>query len=148
MRLLGTALLLLGCAQVAAAQRQTGTGACRGLRIDSITVSAEAPTVTGLRRVPVIGNLVRETHVVTREDVIRRFLLLHVGGRCTELRRTESERILRAQPFIADATIDVTLNALGGVNSNVLTDEAVLSARYEIDIADQLHRVSARLKPE
>jgi len=112
---------------VAAAQRQTGTGACRGLRIDSITISAEAPTVTGLRRVPVIGNLVRETHVVTREDVIRRFLLLHVGGRCTELRRTESERILRAQPFIADATIDVTLNALGGVNLDVHTvDEASL----------------------
>jgi 4-methylaminobutanoate oxidase (formaldehyde-forming) len=39
--------------------------------------------------------------------------------------------------------------AMGYARSDrVLTDEAVLSARYEIDIADELHRVSARLKPE
>lgn len=100
---------------------------CRGQRIDGIAITTEAPTVTGLRRVPVLGNIVRQTHVVTREEVVRRFLLLHVGGRCTELRRTESERILRAQPFIADATIDVTTNARGGVNLDVrTTDEASL----------------------
>jgi 4-methylaminobutanoate oxidase (formaldehyde-forming) len=39
--------------------------------------------------------------------------------------------------------------AMGYARSDrVLTDDAVLSARYEIDIAGELHRVTARLKPE
>ena len=100
---------------------------CRAQRIDSIAIDPQAPTVTGLRRIPIVGNVVRETHVVTREDVIRRFLLLHVGDRCNELRRAESERILRSQPFLADATIDVRPSARGGVILDVVTiDEASL----------------------
>ena len=98
---------------------------CRGQRIDSITIDAQAPTVTGLRRVPIVGKVVQEAHVVTRGDVIRGYMLLKVGDRCDELRRAESERILRAQPFIADATIDVTADDRGGVFLNVATiDEA------------------------
>jgi len=39
--------------------------------------------------------------------------------------------------------------AMGYARSDaVLTDEAVISARYEIDIAGELHRVTARLKPD
>jgi len=120
-------LLLCAGASPLAAQRTTGLVPCRGQRIDSISIDAEAPTVAGLRRVPVVGNVVRETHVVTRDEIIRRFLLLHVRGRCSELRRAESERILRAQPFIADANIDVVGNERGGVNLDVHTiDEASL----------------------
>lgn len=80
---------------------------CRGQRIDSIHVITAAPTVTGLRHVPLAGTLVRNTHVVTRDEIVRGFLLFEVGDRCTELRRAESERILRAQPFLADADIIV-----------------------------------------
>ena len=101
------------------------SGPCRGQRVDSIHVVAEAPTVSGLRRVPVIGNLVRETHVVTRDDVIKRYLLFRVGQRCTRLLWTESERILRAQPFLADADIVAIPNNRGGVTIEVTTiDEA------------------------
>jgi hypothetical protein len=85
--------------------------------------------VTGLRRIPVVGNVVRETHIVTRDEVIRRFLLLHIGDRCNELRRAESERILRAQPFIADASVDIRPSGRrgGGVILDVVTiDEASL----------------------
>lgn len=118
------ALLLGGAIRGAEAQ---GTVPCRGQRIDSIAIDAQAPTVAGLRRVPVIGDFVRNTHVVTRNDVVRRYLLLRVGDRCQELRRAESERILRAQPFLADATIDVRPNARGGVILDVHTiDEASL----------------------
>src|SRR3954463_10781193 len=99
------ALLLLAAARQLQGQVPAGLVPCRGQRIDSIAITTEAPTVTGLRRVPVIGNFVRETHVVTRADVVRGFLLLHIGDRCRELRRAESERILRAQTFIADASI-------------------------------------------
>jgi len=93
--------------------------------VDSIAVDAQAPTVSGLRRVPVLGNLARKTHVVTRPEVIRGYLLLRVGDRCNELRRSESERILRAQPFIADATIEVLTNDRGGVDLDVRTFDEV-----------------------
>jgi len=125
------ALSLCAGVSVAVAQTPATQVVCRGQRIDSIEIDAEAPTVTGLRRVPVVGNVVRETHITTRDDVIRRFLLLQVGDRCSELRRAESERILRAQPFLADASIDVVPGRRGGVELLVHTiDEAslVLSA--------------------
>jgi hypothetical protein len=112
----------IACAAAgASAQNTAGLVACRGQRIDSITVDAQAPTVSGLRRVPVLGNIVRETHVVTRPEVIRGYLLMRVGDRCNELRRSESERILRSQPFLADATIEVLTNDRGGVELEVKT---------------------------
>jgi hypothetical protein len=126
--------LSLACLCVAApalAQARPGTVACTGQRVDSIIVDAQAPTVTRLQRVPVIGNVVREAHVVTHQRVIRNFLLLEPGDRCIELRRAESERILRAQPFIADASIDAIPNDRGGVDLRVETiDETsmILSA--------------------
>lgn len=121
-----TALLLCASAATAAAQNRAQV-ACRGQRIEAIAVEAEAPTVTGLRRVPVLGNVVRETHVITRDDVVRGYLLLRVGDRCTQLHRAESERILRAQPFLADADIDVFPGQRGGVVLVVKTiDEASL----------------------
>lgn len=124
-RFVVASLLLAALPVCAAAQARGSLVACRGQRIDSIRVDAQAPTVSGLRRVPVVGNVVRETHVVTRDDVVRRYLLLHVGDRCVELRRAESERILRAQPFLADASIEVIANGRGGVDLDVTTiDEA------------------------
>jgi hypothetical protein len=116
------ALLLCGAWNALAAQSPVP---CRRQRIDSIAIDAQAPTATGFRRVPVVRDVVRNTEVVTRDDVIRGYLLLRVGEQCVELRRAESERILRAQPFIADASIDVIPNARGGVTLAVQTiDEA------------------------
>ncbi len=107
------------------AQNTAGVVPCRGQRIDSITVEAQAPTVSGVSRIPVIGGFVRGTHVITRDDVVRGYLLLKVGDRCNELRRSESERIMRAQPFLADASIEVVSNDRGGVDLAVTTiDEA------------------------
>lgn len=101
--------------------------ACDGKRVDSIFVAASAPTVTGVRRVPIISTFVKGFHVTTREVVIRRFLLLREGDTCTELRRAESERILRAQNFLAEAAIAVRPSANGGVVLDVrTTDEAAI----------------------
>jgi hypothetical protein len=59
--------------------------------------------------------------------VIRRYLALHVGHPCTELRRTESERILRAQPFISDATVVAYSDGPDGVIIEVtVVDEVSL----------------------
>ena len=100
---------------------------CRGQRIDSVMVDVQAPSVAGLRRVPLAGAVVRNAHVITRHNVIRTYMLLKSGDACVELRRAESERILRSLPFIADASVDVVPNARGGVNLDVRTiDEASL----------------------
>ena len=114
--------LLCGASASAAAQMPLR---CLSQRIDSIAIDVDAPTVSGLRRVPIVYDVVRNTHVTTRADVIRGYLLLRVGDYCDELRRAESERLLRAQPFIADATIEVKPGPRGGVTLDVNTiDEA------------------------
>lgn len=96
---------------------------CAGQRIDSISVYSAAPSVSGVRRVPVLGDIARASHVTTRASVIRRYLLLEVGDPCNELRRAESERILRAEPFIADATIVALPDSSGGVELEVRTSD-------------------------
>ena len=52
-------------------------------------------------------------------------MLLHEGDRCNELRRAESERILRAQPFIAEAPIRVVRRLGGEVTLDVRTTDEV-----------------------
>ena len=100
---------------------------CSGQLIDEIIIQSSAPTVAGLRNVPVLAEVVRTLHVTTRPDMVRRFLLLREGDSCNELRRAESERILRAQPFLADASIDVVSSAerAGDVDLVVRTSDEV-----------------------
>ncbi|MFN2571815.1 MAG: hypothetical protein ABR537_09430 [Gemmatimonadales bacterium] len=72
-------------------------------------------------------------HTTTKPEVIKGFLLLAVGQRCTEQQRAESERILRYQPFLADATVRTVSDTAGGVRVEVETiDEipTVFSMRF------------------
>lgn len=63
----------------------------------------------------------------TNTGVISRFLLLHVGDVCDEQRRSESESILHAQPYISDAVIRVEPAGPGEVRLRVETiDEYIL----------------------
>jgi hypothetical protein len=79
-----------------------------------------------LRRVTLLGAIVATVHQTTEPEVVRRFLLLNVGETCNELRRAESERILRAQPFIAEATVLVLADtAEGTVSLDVRTTDEV-----------------------
>jgi hypothetical protein len=101
--------------------------ACAGQLITDIAIYADAPTVANLERYPRLAAVARALHRTTRTEVIRRFLLLERGDTCLELRRAESERILRAQPFIAEAELFVVANEIGGVDIEVRTsDEAAL----------------------
>jgi hypothetical protein len=59
--------------------------------------------------------------------------LLREGDACDELRRAESERILRVQPFIAEATVNVVPDSGGGVILDVrTTDELALVASLAV----------------
>ena len=68
-----------------------------------------------VRRIGAVDRLVRGLHATTREDIVRRFLILSPGQPCDELRRAESERILRAQPFLVDARIQAYDDGRGGI---------------------------------
>ena len=98
---------------------------CVGQLIEQIVIYAEAPSVASLRRVPIVAKIAQTMHVTTQPDVIDRFLLFRPGERCSELRRAESERILRAQPFISDADVFMVANENGTVDAEIRTsDEA------------------------
>lgn len=116
-------LLLLGAS--AAAQDTTRAAPCLGQRIDEVVIYSSAPTAALFRRVPVMANLVAAVHTTTHPDVIRRFLLLKVGDSCTELRRADSERILRAQPFIAEASVRMVQRPNGDNILEVRTSDEV-----------------------
>jgi hypothetical protein len=54
-------------------------------------------------------------HSNTKPDIVRRFLLVAPGQPCDDRRRSESERILRAMPFIASASVRAYDDGDGGV---------------------------------
>jgi hypothetical protein len=64
-------------------------------------------------------------HATTRPRVIDAFLALHVGDPCTEFRRAESERVLRAQPFLADARVRVVADTAGDLLAIVETTDEI-----------------------
>ena len=119
------AALLSTFAGAASAQDDTASVPCIGQRIRSVIVHASAPTAAYLRRVPILAKIAAATHVTTHTEVIERFLLLHAGDRCDELRRIESERILRVQPFLADASVYALPAGIGQVDLVVETTDEV-----------------------
>ncbi len=67
----------------------------------------------------------RKFHSNTNPLIIRRYLALQAGSKCTELRRTESERILRAQPFLAEAYVSAYPDTADGVRIVATTVDEV-----------------------
>lgn len=118
-------VLWVGWAGAAAAQQTLTPIPCRGQRVDAVTVVSRSPSVAGVRGVPVVAKVAQTVHVTTQPDVIERFLLLKVGDRCSPLRVAESERVLRAQPFLADASILVLRDGTDGVVLEVHTVDEV-----------------------
>ena len=95
---------------------------CAGQPISDIIVITQPPFTDRLpTQLEWVRRTVRRTHVNTRDDVVRRFLLMKVGDACNQIRRAESERILRAQPFLVDARIRVYDDEAGGVRLEVET---------------------------
>jgi hypothetical protein len=131
--LLRWALVLLvsssGLAMPAAAQDTTATSGlrrCDGLVIHAIEVDAQRPPFEGhsaqwRRAARAIGL----HHITTDTVVVRRFLTLRAGGRCSNFRLRESERLLRAQPFLANASVRAVADSLGGVTVQVQTVDEI-----------------------
>ncbi len=99
---------------------------CTGQRISDIVITTEDPFVGDItRRWRWLGRTLQDLHVTTKDDIVRRFLLFGVGDTCMELRRAESERVLRGQPFLADATITTYDDGAGGVWVDVVTTDEI-----------------------
>lgn len=95
---------------------------CGGQPIDSIVIISQPPFRDPLPRGLDWGRTIARTlHMETREEIIRRFLLFKVGEPCNQIKRAESERILRAQPFLVDARIRAYDDEKGGVLLEVET---------------------------
>jgi hypothetical protein len=99
---------------------------CKGQIISRIDVSARPPfEVKGSGFQRQIARKLGDLHATTNPNVVSRFLALRTGMACSELRRLESERILRAQPYLSDATITVYPDDAGGVYLSVVTVDEI-----------------------
>jgi len=95
---------------------------CSGETISDVTFDRQEPVMVE-RSVGWLRPFLRFalSGAPTRESAVRPFLLVKVGGVCTETLLAESERILRAQPYLADARAVVTPNADGSVTVSFST---------------------------
>jgi len=99
---------------------------CDGQIVSAIAIVPRDPSFIRVpRTLRPIARGVGLHHTTTKQDVIGRFLLLSVGQPCTERLRAESERILRFQPFLADATVRAIPDAAGGVRIEVETIDEI-----------------------
>jgi hypothetical protein len=99
---------------------------CKGQIISRIEVSARPPfEVKGSGLQKRLARQLTAVHATTNPDIISRFLALRPGMACSELRRLESERILRSQPYLADASVIAYPDNLGGVYLSVTTVDEV-----------------------
>ena len=98
------------------------SSACEGRTVTGVDIQAGRPPFEGMTsRWRHLARAVGLHHTTTRDNVIDAFLLLDVGERCTEKLRAESERLLRDQPFIADAKVQAVPDGNGGVKLVVTT---------------------------
>ncbi len=98
--------------------------ACNGKTVSRVDIRRSDRTVIDRQRAPDWARAVVQPlllGVPTRESAIRPFLQLREGGPCTEQRRFESERLLRLQPYLADATVRVFDEPDGRVRIEVET---------------------------
>jgi hypothetical protein len=99
---------------------------CHGETITTIEIDPRPPFVPGmLDRWQFVSRAVAEYHVTTKPEIVRRLLAVKEGEPCTELRRAESERLLRAQPYLASATVRPVADGEGKVRLLVQTRDEV-----------------------
>ncbi len=97
--------LVLGAA-AAHAQSAAPDAPCDGSVVSRIEIRSLRPSFEGVAsRWRNAARAIGLHHATTRTGVVDAFVVLEVDAPCTELRRAESERVLRAQTFIADASV-------------------------------------------
>jgi len=119
-------ILSVSCGAVSVQDSTRTVASCDGKIVSAIAITPRDPSFLKVpRRLRSLARGVGLLHTTTKADVIGRFLLLEVGQPCTERQRAESERILRVQPFLADATVRAVQDAAGGVRIEVETIDEI-----------------------
>jgi hypothetical protein len=109
-------------APAAGAQAVRTQTQCNGQVITEVVVRSRGPSYGGVfERSPWLGRLVTSLHVTTAPEVVENLVLLEAGGRCSIFLRRETERLLRAQPFLADASVAAFPDTGGTVRVEVET---------------------------
>lgn len=99
---------------------------CDGKRVNAVDIRPGRPPFEGAAtRWRHFARAIGLHHATTRPGVIDAFVALKEGDTCSELRRAESERVLREQPFLADASVRAEPDALGGVTLVVETTDEI-----------------------
>lgn len=119
-----------GWSQVVAGRTQAR---CAGQVVTEVVIRSEGPSFgSAFERSPRLGRVLTKVHTPTAPKVIRALILLKRGDRCTPLRRSESERILRAMPFIADASVTAYQDGAGVRIEVVTVDEPSVVANIGV----------------
>ncbi len=130
----GAVALLLFVPFRASSQVGGGTVACTGEIVSRVDIRPSPPPFSGTaRKWQAAARAAGLHHATTQAGVIQAFLSLAPGQPCTEFRRAESERVLRAQPFLSDAVVVVLPDTGGRVAVLVTTTDEVpvlISARF------------------
>ncbi|MEO7220169.1 MAG: hypothetical protein ABIZ73_06035, partial [Gemmatimonadaceae bacterium] len=99
---------------------------CKGERISRIDIETRPPfEIRGSRVQRRLAKRVTDLHATTNPEIVQRFLVLKTGMACTEIRRQESERILRTQPYLAQASVLAFPDGVGGVYLYVTTVDEI-----------------------
>ena len=109
---------------------------CDSLVVRSVEIQPQRPAFRGhMARWRRLARSVGLHHTTTRPSIVRRFVTLDPGQPCTEFRRAESERILRAQPYLATARVRTLPDGAGGAIVDVETIDEV-----PVLIGGKIHR--------
>jgi len=113
---------------------------CDGRPIRSIEIDARAIFSSDDSLIPpFIRTLGNAVHWRTGEETLRRDLLFAVGDPCDPRRLAETERLLRARPYIRSASVVALATADSGVTVLVQTrDEFSLEVRLRIQRGGEL----------
>ncbi len=112
---------------------------CDGRAVSGIGIQREPPALIGESAPRWARPILRAVlqHRTTKPSAIRPFLFLEKGRPCTEFLRAESERHLRAQPYLASATVRTEPDSAGGARVEVETvDEIPLVIGARLDDGD------------
>ena len=131
---LAMAVLLLCLPVAGGAQPSDATLVCTGELVSRVDIQPSPPPFSGAaKKWRAAAQALGLHHATTSPDVVSAFLSLVPGRPCTAFRRAESERVLRAQPFLSDATVRVMPDTGGTVAVIVTTTDEVpvlVSARF------------------
>jgi hypothetical protein len=119
----GTAL----AQQPPVARDTSGAGLCAGERVVGVDFVSKPPPMIGDRVPGALRSVLRAIiqHTPSTRHAVEPFMLLAPGDECSVERIAESVRMLRAQPYLADASIVVMRDPGGGVRLLVETTDEI-----------------------